>query len=86
MTKKRSLASRGISPVEGLDVTGLLEEMIDLLVSNSGFAQVKMAGEAQINRTTEPVVRFLLWLKGTPEAQAALRLAFQRLRGQPHLG
>jgi hypothetical protein len=58
--------------------------MIDLLVANSGFGQVKMAGEAQINRTTEPVVRFLLWLKGTPEAEAALRLALQRLRGNPH--
>jgi hypothetical protein len=58
--------------------------MIDILVANSGFGQVKMAGEAQINRTTEPVVRFLLWLKRTPEAQAALRLALQRLRDKPH--
>jgi hypothetical protein len=84
MTKKISPASRGISPVEGSDVTGLLEEMIDLLVANSGFDHVKMAGEAPINRTTEPVVRFLLWLKRTPEAQAALRLALKRLRDKPH--
>jgi hypothetical protein len=86
MTKKLLHASRGISPIEGQDVTGLLEEMIDLLVANSGFGHVKMAGEAQVNRTTEPVVRFLLWLKGTPEAQAALRLALQRLQGKPHFG
>ena len=45
MTKKISPASRGISPVEEPDVTGLLEEMIDLLVANSGFGQVKMAGD-----------------------------------------
>ena len=86
MTKKLLHASRGISPIEGQDVTGLLEEMIDLLVANSGFSQVKMAGEAQINRTTEPVVRFLVWLERTPEAQVALRSAFQRLTGKPHLG
>ena len=89
MTKKEkkkeiSPATRDISPVEEPDVTGLLEEMIDLLVANSGFGQVKMAGEAPINRTTEPVVRFLLWLKRTPEAQAALQLALKRLRGNPH--
>ena len=73
-------------PVEGSDVKGLLKEMIDLLVTNSGFRQVKMDGKAETNRTTELAVRFLLWLEGTPEAQAALRLALRRLRGDLHFG
>jgi len=29
------------------------------------------------------VVRFLVWLERTPEAQLALRLAFHRLTGKP---
>ena len=79
-------AWRGVSRVEELDVVGLLQEMLDRLVADFAFEHVPLAGKAHLNRTTEPVVRFLLWLKGTPEAQAALRLALQRLRGQPHLG
>jgi hypothetical protein len=67
-------------------MAGLLQEMIDHLVGTFGFEHVKMTGEAHINRTTEPVVRFLLWLQRTPEAEAALRLAFLRLAGKPHLG
>jgi hypothetical protein len=84
MSKKITRSVRVVSPVERSEVVELLEEMIDLLVTNSSFGQVKMAGEAQVNRTTEPVVRFLLWLRGTPEAQAALRLALQRLRDKPN--
>jgi hypothetical protein len=53
--------------------------MIDRLVTDFAFDHVQLAGEAPINRTTEPVVRFLLWLERTPEAQDALRSAFQRL-------
>jgi hypothetical protein len=64
----------------------MLQEMIKCLVTDFGFAHVEMAGEAHLNRTTEPVVRFLVWLKRTPEAQAAWRLAFQRLTGKPHPG
>ncbi|HEY7311382.1 MAG TPA: hypothetical protein VH643_18620 [Gemmataceae bacterium] len=71
--------SRRVSRVEGLDVVGLLQEMIDRLVTDFAFDHVQLAGEAPINRTTEPVVRFLLWLERTPEAQDALRSAFQRL-------
>jgi hypothetical protein len=78
-------ASRGVSRVDELEVVGLLQEMIDRLVADFGFEHVKMAGEAHLNRTTEPVTRFLLWLERTPEAQVALRLAFQRLTGKPHL-
>ena len=84
MNQQIAPASRRVSRVEELEVVGLLQEMRDRLVADFGFGQVKLAGEAPINRTTEPVVRFLLWLKGTPEAQAALRLALQRLRGNPH--
>jgi hypothetical protein len=79
-------ASRGVSRVEELEVVGLLLEMGDRLVADFGFEHVQMAGEAHLNRTTEPVVRFLVWLERTPEAQVALRSAIQRLTGKPHLG
>jgi hypothetical protein len=64
-------ASRSISGVAELEVVGLLQERIDRLIADFGFEHVKMAGEALVNRTTEPVVRFLLWLERAPEAQAA---------------
>ena len=86
MIQKISPAVRGVSYVEGAEVVGLLHEMIDRLVADFGFEQVKLAGDAHLNRTTEPVVRFLVWLERTPEAQVALRLACQRLTGKPHLG
>jgi hypothetical protein len=79
-------APRGVSRVEELEVVGLLREMRDRLVADFGFERVQMAGEAHLNRTTEPVVRFLVWLERTPEAQVALRSALQRLTGKPHLG
>jgi hypothetical protein len=37
--------SRGVSHVEELEVEGLLQETIDRLVADFGFAHVKMAGE-----------------------------------------
>ena len=86
MKKQIAPASRGVSRVEELEVVGLLQETIDRLVADFGFEQVRLAGEAHLNRTTEPMVRFLLWLERTPEAQVALRLALQRLVGKPHLG
>jgi hypothetical protein len=79
-------ASRGVSHVEASAGVGLLQEMIDHLVADFGFDHVKLVGEAPINLTTEPVVRFLRWVERTPEAQAALRLAFQRLAGKRPLG
>jgi hypothetical protein len=86
LSQQSARASRGVSRVEESDVVELLQEMIDRLVADFGFAHAKMAGEAHLNRTTEPVVRFLVWLQRTPEAQVALRLAFQRLTGKPHVG
>ena len=86
MIQNSSPVLRGVSHVEGAEVVGLLHEMIDRLVADFGFEQVKLAGGAPTNHTTEPVVRFLVWLERTPEAQVALRLAFQRLTGKPHLG
>ena len=86
MTNKMSPASRSVAHIAGADVVGLLQEMRDRLVADFAFGPVQMAGEAHINRTTEPMVRFLLWLERTPEAQAALRLAFQRLAGAHHIG
>ena len=78
-----ALAARGVSRVEQLDVVGLLHEMRDRLVADFGFEHVRLAGEGHLNRTTEQVVRFLVWLERTPEAQLALRLAFHRLTGKP---
>ena len=79
MKKQTVLAWRGVSQIEGLDVVALLQEMRDRLGADFEFEHVKLEGKAPINRTTEPVVRFLLWLERTPEAQDALRSAFQRL-------
>ena len=74
---------RGVSRVEELDVVGLLQEMLDRLVADFEFDPVPLAGKAHLNRTTEPVVRFLVWLERTPEAQDALRSAFRRLAARP---
>ena len=79
-------ALRGVSHVEEVDVVGMLQEMMDHLMVDFTFEHVKLVGEGHVNRTTEPVVRFLVWLERTPEAQVALRLALQRLTGKPHLG
>jgi hypothetical protein len=86
MIQKISPALNGVSHVERAEVVGLLQEMMDRLVADFDFEQVKLVGDAPINRTTEPVVRFLVWLERTPEAQTSLRLALQRLAGKPHLG
>ena len=76
-------AWRGVSRVEELDVVGLLQEMLDRLVADFAFEHVPLAGNTHLNQTTEPVVRFLVWLERTPEAQDALRLAFRRLAATP---
>ena len=83
MDQHRDPPSRRVSRVEGLDVMALLQEMIDRLVADFAFDHVQLAGKNHINRTTEPVVRFLVWLERTPEAQDALRLAFRRLAARP---
>ncbi|HTU17866.1 MAG TPA: hypothetical protein VMG10_07355 [Gemmataceae bacterium] len=85
MIEKSPPASRGVSRIEGSDLVGMLREMMDSLVVDFGFDNVKMAGEGHINRTTEPVIRFLVWLENTPEAQAALRLALGRPAGKRNL-
>jgi hypothetical protein len=66
------------SPRGKLDVVGLLQEMLDRLVADFAFEHVPLAGKAHLNRTTEPVLRFLVWLERTPEAQNALQSAFRR--------
>ena len=86
LNQQIALASRGVSRVEQLDVAGLLQEMRDRLVADFSLEHVQLAGEGRLNRTTEPVVRFLVWLERTPEAQVALGLALQRRTGEPHLG
>jgi hypothetical protein len=72
--------------VAELEVVGLLHERIDRLIADLGFAHVKRVDEAHLNWTTESMVRFLVWLERTPQAPVPLRLAFQRLKGKPHLG
>ena len=79
MIQKFVPALRGVSHVEEVDVVGMLQEMMDHLMVDFTFEHVKLVGEGHVNRTTEPVVRFLVWLERTPEAQVALRSAFQRL-------
>jgi hypothetical protein len=64
----------------------LLQEMIDRLLADFGFAHVKRAGEAHLDRTFEHVVRFLVWSERTPEAPVALQLAFQRVTSKRPLG
>jgi hypothetical protein len=76
-------ATRGVPRVEELEVVGLLQEMLDRLIADFAFEYVKLAGKAHLNRTTESVFRFLVWLERTPEAQDALRLAFRRLAERP---
>ncbi|HEY7310204.1 MAG TPA: hypothetical protein VH643_12650 [Gemmataceae bacterium] len=78
MIQPISPASRGVSRDEELDVVELLHEMIERLAADFAFEPVQLAGRAHLNRTTEPVLRFLIWLERTPEAQDALRLAFRR--------
>ena len=65
MIQKISTTLNGVSHVERAEVVGLLQEMMDRLVADFGFEQVRLAGEAHLNRTTEPVVRFLVWLERT---------------------
>jgi hypothetical protein len=78
MIQKFVPALRGVSHVEEVDVVGMLQEMMDHLVGDFAFEHVKLVGEGHLNRTTEPVGRFLVWLERTPEAQVALRSAFRR--------
>jgi hypothetical protein len=60
MIQQISAALRGLSRVEELDLVGLLNEMIDRLAADFEFEHVQLAGRAHLNRTTEPVLRFLL--------------------------
>jgi hypothetical protein len=78
MNQQISPARRGISRDEELDVVELLNEMIERLAADFAFEHVQLAGRAHLNRTTEPVLRFLIWLERTPEAQDVLRVALRR--------
>jgi hypothetical protein len=56
---------------------GLRETLAELghkLVAKYGFSAADLQGcSSYVNRTTEPLVRFLIWLQHTPEAGAVLR-------------
>jgi hypothetical protein len=57
---------------EAVDVVGLLHEMKERLAADFGFRRINLAGVSHLNRSTEPVSLFLIWLENTPEAQTAL--------------
>jgi hypothetical protein len=85
MIRQISPASCAVSVFEEVDAVQLLQEMKDHLIEDFGFDDIKLAGATHLNRTTEPLVRFLVWLKGTPEAQAALRLILKRMASKTQL-
>jgi hypothetical protein len=52
----------------------ILHELGNKLVLEHGFAPAHLHGcSSHINRTTEPLVRFLVWLQHTREAGSVLR-------------
>jgi hypothetical protein len=57
-----------------VDLRRLLDHLGNALIENYGFSPAELhGGSSYLNRTTEPLVRFLVWLQHTPEAGAILR-------------
>jgi hypothetical protein len=56
-----------------VNLRDLLHDLGNRLVLEHGFAPANLHGcSNHINRTTEPLVRFLVWLQQTPEAGSVL--------------
>jgi len=56
------------------DLREMLAELGNKLLERHGFSSADLQGcSSYVNRTTEPLVRFLIWLQHTPEAGAVLR-------------
>jgi len=56
------------------DLRETLAELGHKLLDEHGFSAADLQGcSSYVNRTTEPLVRFLIWLQQTPEAGAVLR-------------
>ena len=55
------------------DLREVLGDLGNRLLREHGFPPAHLQGcSAYVNRTTEPLVRFLIWLQHTPEAGAIL--------------
>jgi len=56
------------------DLWEVLSDLGSRLVQKHGFSVADLQGcSTYVNRTTEPLVRFLVWLQHTPEAGDVLR-------------
>ena len=57
-----------------MNLWDLLHDLGNKLIQTHGYAPAHLQGcSNQVNRTTEPLVRFLVWLHHTPEANSVLR-------------
>jgi hypothetical protein len=56
------------------NLSRMLHELGNKLIQTHGFTATVLEGcSNHVNRTTEPLVRFLVWLHNTPEASSVLR-------------
>jgi hypothetical protein len=56
-----------------VDLGKLLAELGSKLIREHGFSPAQLQGcSTYVNRTTEPLVRFLVWLQHTPEVGTVL--------------
>jgi hypothetical protein len=57
-----------------MDLWGMLHDLGNRLIQTHGYSPPNLLGcSNHLNRTTEPLVHFLIWLQHTPEAVAVLR-------------
>jgi hypothetical protein len=57
-----------------MNLLDMLHDLGNKLVLEHGFSPANLHGcSNHVNRTTEPLVRFLMWLHNTPEANSVLR-------------
>jgi hypothetical protein len=80
-TLSRDLAARPLPAAtiaedsySAVDLRQLLADLGDRLMQEHGFSPAELHGcSTYVNRTTEPLVRFLVWLQHTPEVGEVLR-------------
>jgi hypothetical protein len=57
-----------------VSLLAMLHDLGEKLIQEHGFSPAALQGcSNHVNRTTEPLVRFLVWLHHTPEANSVLR-------------
>jgi len=67
-------AANGIETKPAFNLRGILAELGHRLVEEHGFQPANLHGcSALLNHTLEPLVRFLVWLEHTPEANFVLQ-------------